>query len=68
MTRLGQMIFDDGLKVGEERGREEGRKEENARMTALIKATLASGRMADLQLALDNLEYREKLLEEYGIK
>ena len=68
MTRLGQMILDDGLKVGEERGREECRKEENARMTALIKATLASGRMADLQLALDNLEYREKLLEEYGIK
>ena len=26
MTRLGQMIYDDGLKVGEERGREEGRR------------------------------------------
>ena len=50
MTRLGQMIYDDGLKVGEERGREEGRKEGSARMTALMKALLASDRMADLQL------------------
>ena len=64
MTRLGQMIYDDGLKVGEEKGREEGR----ARMIALTKTLLASGRMADLQLALDDPEYCEKLMEEYGIK
>lgn len=68
MTRLGQMIYDDGLKVGEERGREEGRKEGSARMTALMKALLASDRMADLQLALDDPGYCEKLMEEYGIK
>ena len=68
MTRLGQMIYDDGLKVGEERGREEGRKEGSARMTALMKALLASDRMADLQLALDDPGYREKLMKEYGIK
>lgn len=38
------------MKVGEEKGREEGR----ARMIALTKTLLASGRMADLQLALDD--------------
>ena len=64
MTRLGQMIYDDGLKAREEKGR----KEENARMTALMKALLDSDRMADLQLALDDLGYCEKLMEEYGIK
>ena len=64
MTRLGQMIYDDGLKVGEEKGREEGR----ARMIALTKTLLASGRMADLQLAVDDPGYCEKLMEEYGIK
>ena len=64
MTRLGQMLYDDGLKVGEEKGREEGR----ARMIALTKTLLASGRMADLQLALDDPGYCEKLMEEYGIK
>ena len=64
MTRLGQMIYDDGLKAGEEKGR----KEENARMTTLMKTLLASNRMADLQLALDDPEYREKLMNEYGIK
>ena len=37
-------------------------------MTALTKTLLASGRMADLQLALDDPGYCEKLMEEYGIK
>ena len=64
MTRLGQMIYDDGLKVGEEKGREEGR----ARMIALTKKLLEAARMADLQLALDDPGYREKLMDEYGIK
>lgn len=68
MTRLGQIIYEDGVKAGEERGREEGRKEGSARMTALMKALLASSRLADLQLALDDPVYREKLMEEYGIK
>lgn len=60
MTRLGQMIYDDGLKDGEEKG--------SARMAALMKALLDSERMADLQLALDDPGYCEKLMEEYGIK
>ena len=64
MTRLGQMIYDDGLKAGEEQGRKEG----SARMAVLMKMLLAADRMADLQLALDDSEYREKLMEEYGIK
>ena len=60
MTRLGQRIYDDGLKAGEEKG--------SARMAALMKALLDSDRMADLQLALDDPGYCEKLMEEYGIK
>ena len=39
-----------------------------SRMTALMKALLASDRMADVQLALDDPGYCEKLMEEYGIK
>ena len=31
-------------------------------------ALLAADRMADLQLALDDPGYREKLMDEYGIK
>ena len=64
MTRLGQMLYDDGLKAG----KSEGRKEGSDRMAALAKALLAANRVAELQLAVDDSEYREKLMEEYGIK
>lgn len=37
-------------------------------LAALMKALLDSDRMADLQLALDDPGYCEKLMEEYGIK
>lgn len=51
------------------RDREEiGRKEGSARMAALMKTLLDSDRMADLQLALADPRYCEKLMEEYGIK
>ena len=60
MTRLGQMLYDDGLKAGKSEGTD--------RMASLTKKLLEADRMADLQLALDNPEYREKLMEEYGIK
>lgn len=60
MTRLGQMLYDDGLK--------DGRKEGSDEMAALAKVLLASGRMAELQLAIDDKEYREKLMAECRIK
>ena len=37
-------------------------------MTSLTKKLLEAARMADLQLALDDPGYREKLMDEYGIK
>ena len=68
MTRLGQMLFDDGVKAGEEKGKSEGRKEGCDRMAALTKKLLEEGRLAELQLAVDDQEYREKLMDECGIK
>ena len=68
MTRLGQMLYDDGLKAGKSEGRKEGRKEGSDRMAALAKVLLDANRVAGLQLAVDDSEYREKLMEEYGIK
>ena len=38
------------------------------RMASLTKKLLEADRMADLQLALDDPGYREKLMKEYGIK
>ena len=64
MTRLGQMLYDDGLKAGKSEGRIEG----SDRMASLTKKLLEAARMADLQLALDDPGYREKLMDEYGIK
>ena len=68
MTRLGQMLYDDGLKDGKSEGREVGRKEGSNRMAALTKVLLENGKMAELQLAIDDQVYREKLMEEYEIK
>lgn len=60
MTRLGQMLYDDGVK--------EGIKEGSDQMAALMKILLEAGRMSDLQLSVDDEKYREKLMKEYGIK
>ena len=68
MTRLGQMLYDDGLKDGKSEGREVGRKEGSNRMAALTKVLLENGKMAELQLAIDDQVYREKLMDEYEIK
>lgn len=60
MTRLGQMLYDDGLKDGKSEG--------SNRMETLIKVLLENGKMAELQLAIDDQIYREKLMDEYEIK
>lgn len=60
MTRLGQMLYDDGVRDGEEKG--------SARMATLTKRLLDDNKVVELQLALDDLKYREKLMEEYEIK
>lgn len=56
MTRLGQMLYDDGVKEGSDQ------------MATLTKLLLEAGRISDLQLSVDDEKYREKLMKEYGIK
>ena len=63
MTRIGQMIFDDGVV----RGREEGREEERRLMSALISKLLQEKRLDDLQRAAEDEEYRERMMKEFNI-
>lgn len=76
MTRLGQMILDDGIRIGELRGREaginegrrEGSEENQKRMNLLINALLTTNRTDDCLKASQDAEYREKLMKELEIK
>ena len=72
MTRLGQMILDDGIRIGELRGREaginEGSEETQKRMDSLINILLTSNRTDDCLKASKDAAYRKKLMDELGIK
>ena len=59
VTRLGQMIYDDGIKKGIE--------QEEMRNSALIANLLKEKRVADLQRSAEDREYRKKLLKEFGL-
>lgn len=59
MTRIGQMIFDDGVV--------RGREEERRLMSALISKLLQAKRLDDLQRAAEDEEYRERLMKEFNI-
>lgn len=59
MTRLGQMIFDDGVKKGKGDGMEQ--------FSKLSEKLLDENRMDDLRRVNKDREYRDKLLKEYGI-
>ena len=59
MTRIGQMIFDDGVV----RGREEGAE----RMSVLTLKLLQEKRLEDLQKATEDKDFREHLMREFGI-
>lgn len=63
MTRLGQMLVDDGIKIGEVRGREEAQR----KMNSLINALLTANRTDDCLRATQDADYREKLMRELGI-
>ena len=79
MTRIGQMIFDDGVVRGREQGREEGREEgrregqlegEKAgteRMSALITKLMQENRLDELQRIAVDETLRESLMKEFGI-
>ena len=62
MTRIGQMIFDDGVVRGREEGREEGR-----RQVELIKLLLEKKQYDDAKRVTEDEEYCEQLCEEYNI-
>ncbi|MCD8018517.1 MAG: hypothetical protein LUF92_02705 [Clostridiales bacterium] len=64
MTRLGQMILDDGIKMGIEQGLERGTK--NTRI--LFSLLLQNNRMDDLKRATEDEEYCQKLKEEFHIE
>ena len=72
MTRLGQMLYDDGVKKGMERGRELGRelgREEEARQNAaLTSRLLKERRLDDLQRSTEDKKFKEQLLKEFGIE
>lgn len=56
MTRLGQMIYDDGMEKGMDR------------MSLLTSRLLKENRLDDLQKAVEDKKYCEQLLKEYGIE
>ena len=60
MTRLGQMIYDDGMEKGMEKGMD--------RISLLTSRLLKENRLDDLQKAVEDKKYCEKLLKEYGIE
>lgn len=54
-------------KIGLEEGRKEGLKAGEQRLSQLIQVLLHAGRTEDMQLALSNPEYREKLYRENNL-
>lgn len=64
MTRLGQMLYDDGVKKGLEQGREQ----EAERISELTARLLKEKRLDDLQRSTEDKEFREALLKELGIE
>ena len=63
MTILGQMIWDDAM----EKGMEKGRKEESERYSRLILKLTEENKTDLLIKTASDPEYRETLYKEYGI-
>ena len=63
MTRLGQMIYDDGV----EKGRQDGMEKGMDRMAMLTSKLLKEKRLDDLQKATEDKAYCEQLMKEYDI-
>lgn len=64
MTRLGQMLYDDGVKKGMERGREEGQEQ----LTELMNRLIEADRLDDLKKVVKDKKFKEQLLKEFGIE
>lgn len=59
MTKLGEMLFDDGVKAGEKKGEE--------KMSRLTIRLLDEKRYGDLERSVKDLEYRKELYKIFGI-
>ena len=68
MTRLGQMLYDDGVKKGMERGIERGREEEARQNAALTARLLEENRLDDLKRSTEDRKFKKQLLKEFGIE
>ena len=68
MTRIGQMLYDDGVKKGMERGIERGREEEARQNAALTARLLEENRLYDLKRSTEDKEFKKQLLKEFGIE
>ena len=60
MTRIGQMLLDEGMERGMERGMKQGMQ--------LIQYLLDNNRTEDLKRAVKDEAYRKKLLEELNLQ
>ena len=56
---------EEGIRIGEERGEKRGEQKERNRLNSLYKRLLNEGRTKDLEKAITDEKYREKLYEEY---
>ena len=63
MTRLGQMLMEDGIEKGIEKGVEQGQDRVNALNAKLAEA----GRTEDIIRASIDKQYQQTLFEEFGI-
>ena len=68
MTRLGQMLYDDGVKKGMERGMERGREEGQKQLTELMNRLIEADRLDDLKKVAKDKEFKDQLLKEFGIE
>lgn len=68
MTRLGQMLYDDGFKKGEEKGFENGCQSERQNMIKLTRILLEENRLEDLKRATEDKEFLEQLMKEYHMQ
>lgn len=68
MTRLGQMLLDEGMEKGMEKGMKKGMKKGMEQGLLLSKKLLEENRTEDLDKAMKDENYMKKLLEELNIK
>ena len=68
LTRLEQMMMDDGIRIGESRGHKMGIEEVQKRMAVLYVKIHFANRTSEFLQVCRNEKYGEKLMKELGIK